>query len=151
MAYGRRLDAMSKTARGSPLGAPEREASPAALKPSGGSPLRSCHGHRVVHLWCDGGPECRPSKRPVRSRAPDRFEAENRSRWRDHFNARSGSCRARRNIASPGNALAADAEPLDQRTVARLVLFLQVIEERTALGDHLQEATTGMVVLRVGL
>src|SRR5918995_1976996 len=46
---------------------------------------------------------------------------------------------------------AADAELLDQRAVARLVLLLHVVEKRAALGNHLQEATPGMVVLGVGL
>ena len=65
-----------------------------------------------------------------------------------------GRHRAARSRAPGGRAierLAADAELLDQRAVARLVLALDVVEERAALGDHLQEATPGMVVLGVGL
>src|ERR1700760_295285 len=39
---------------------------------------------------------------------------------------------------------------LEQRLVPRLVLALDVVEQGTAGGDHLQEATTGMVILDVG-
>src|SRR5215207_9158217 len=70
---------------------------------------------------------------------------------------RPGSSAAITGRPKPGSgrqsdrALAADAELLDQRAVARLVLALDVVEERAALRDHLQEATPGMVVLGVGL
>ena len=46
---------------------------------------------------------------------------------------------------------AADAEALDQRLVARLVDALDIVEQRAALRDHLQQAATGVVVLHVGL
>src|SRR5262245_24618421 len=47
--------------------------------------------------------------------------------------------------------LAADAEALDQRLVARLVLALDIVEQAAALADHLQQATAGVVVRLVGL
>ena len=40
---------------------------------------------------------------------------------------------------------------LEQRLVTRLVPLLEVVEQRTAGRDQLQEATTRMVVLHVGL
>src|SRR4051812_10805021 len=40
---------------------------------------------------------------------------------------------------------------LEQRLVARLVVLLQVIEQRSARRHQLQEAAAGMVVLAVGL
>jgi hypothetical protein len=72
---------------------------------------------------------------------------------------------ARRNWARPGNAagrtpgpkarlgtvLAADAELLDQRLIARLVLALDVVEQLAALGNQLEQAAAGMVVLDVAL
>src|SRR5215204_1500571 len=69
---------------------------------------------------------------------------------RDHPRP-SQTARSRAPGGKANRALAADAELLDQRAVARLVLALDVVEERAALGDHLQEATPGMVVLGVGL
>src|SRR5215204_6305798 len=68
---------------------------------------------------------------------------------RDHPRP-SRAARSRLRAVKP-SSLAANAELLDQRAVARLVLALDVVEERAALGDHLQEATPGMVVLGVGL
>ena len=40
---------------------------------------------------------------------------------------------------------------LEQGLVARLVLSLDVIEQRTARRDHFQQAAAGMVVLHVAL
>src|SRR6185437_11280922 len=42
-------------------------------------------------------------------------------------------------------------QALDQRVVARGVLGLEVIEQTAALADHLEQATTRMVILRVTL
>src|SRR4051794_38910662 len=53
--------------------------------------------------------------------------------------------------AAAASGSAADAETLDQLAVARLVPALDVVEQRTALRNHLQEAATGMVVLAVRL
>src|SRR5215218_2498556 len=46
---------------------------------------------------------------------------------------------------------AADAELFDQSAVAAFVRLLEVVEKRTSLGHELQEATTGVIVLRVSL
>src|SRR3954447_23522841 len=48
-------------------------------------------------------------------------------------------------------ASAADAETLDELAITRLVLGLDVVEQRTALRDHLQEAAAGGGVLAVRL
>src|SRR5690606_12134033 len=47
--------------------------------------------------------------------------------------------------------LAADAEALDERLVARLVALLDVVEKAAAGRYHLQQPTTRVVVLVVGL
>src|SRR5690606_21965798 len=64
---------------------------------------------------------------------------------------RQEAVRGRAPDGSFARSLAAKAELLDQRAVAVLVLLLDVVEKRTALRHELQETTTGMVVLRVGL
>src|SRR5690606_12908454 len=50
-----------------------------------------------------------------------------------------------------GRRLAADAEALDQGLVPRLVDLLDVVEKRATGRHHLQQATTGVVVLLVAL
>src|SRR5690606_18251294 len=45
--------------------------------------------------------------------------------------------------------LAADAESLDEILITRLVARLDVVEQAAAQTDHLEQATTGMVVLGV--
>ena len=54
-------------------------------------------------------------------------------------------------LEKAAGALAADAELLDDRLVAWLVLALHVIEQLAALRDHLEQAAPRMVVLGVGL
>src|SRR3954451_18919513 len=49
------------------------------------------------------------------------------------------------------SGLAADAEFLDQRPVAALVLALEIVEERAALRHELQETATRVVILHVRL
>src|SRR6185369_284978 len=63
------------------------------------------------------------------------------------------SCDARAQLRAPARdqKLSADAELLDQILVAFLVGAPQVVEQRATLADHLEQATTGMVVLDVRL
>ena len=61
------------------------------------------------------------------------------------------SARKRANHAARKKLSAANAEPLDQRLVARLVGTREIIEELAALGHELEQSTPGMVVLDVGL
>ena len=46
--------------------------------------------------------------------------------------------------------LATDAQFLDQVLIARFFFALQVVQQLTALSNHLQKATTTVVVLLVG-
>ncbi len=46
---------------------------------------------------------------------------------------------------------ATDAQALDDLLVARLVLVLQVVEERTPQAHHLEQATAGVIVFLVHL
>src|SRR5271156_5021740 len=48
-----------------------------------------------------------------------------------------------------GSASAADAQTLDEGLIARLILLLDVVEKRSPLRHHLEEAPAGMVVLDV--
>src|SRR6056297_3135721 len=48
-------------------------------------------------------------------------------------------------------ASAADAETTDQSAIARLVVTLDIVKQRTTLRDELQKTAAGMVVLRMGL
>src|SRR5262249_42497334 len=48
------------------------------------------------------------------------------------------------------NKSSADAEFLDQILVARFVGATQIVEELAALPDHLEQPTTGVIVLDVG-
>src|SRR5690606_24981745 len=61
--------------------------------------------------------------------------------------------KAPRRITAPrrGSGLSAQAEFLDQRPVAGRVLAMQVVEQAAATVDHLQQATTAVVVLLVRL
>jgi hypothetical protein len=46
--------------------------------------------------------------------------------------------------------LAADAEPLDESLVTRLILPLHIIQEAAPLGHKLEKPTAGMIILFVG-
>src|SRR5208337_2505326 len=59
------------------------------------------------------------------------------------------AARCRRPVHSAPSAT--NAETLDQTLVARLVVLLDVVEQRTALRHHLEKTATRMVVLHVGL
>src|SRR3974390_906398 len=56
-----------------------------------------------------------------------------------------------RHVPRGGQELAADAELLDQRLVARLVRAPQIVQQLTAMADELQKAAPGIVVLGVRL
>ena len=53
-------------------------------------------------------------------------------------------------ICPARNKSSADAEFFNQALVARFVSATQVIEQLTALAHHLEQSTTGMIVLDVG-
>ncbi len=103
------------------------------------SARRSCHGREAPGGSC-GRP---PHAAAALERGLCRTIAAN------PFNesARSGTAPG---VGVSGRS-AADAELLDQRAVARLALALEVVEQRTTLRDHLEQATTGVVVLGVRL
>ena len=48
-------------------------------------------------------------------------------------------------------SLLADAQLVDQSAVTLDVLLLQVVQQTAALADHLEQATTGVVVLGIQL
>src|ERR1700733_1192803 len=50
-----------------------------------------------------------------------------------------------------GSASAADAQTLDKGLIARLILLLDVVEKRSPLRHHLEQAAAGMIVLDVSL
>src|SRR5262249_8815543 len=47
--------------------------------------------------------------------------------------------------------LAPEAQALDQRFVARLILLLEIVEKAAALRDHFQKAATRMIVFLVAV
>src|SRR6056297_3433509 len=65
--------------------------------------------------------------------------------------ARRDGRRNVRRVLNCDSLSATDTEALDEVLVARLVLGLGVVKEFPALGDELQKATPGVVVLLVGL
>src|SRR5260363_177722 len=61
------------------------------------------------------------------------------------------STRAGSRAFIPGRSSTTDVVLLEQRLVARLVVLLQIVEQRTAGRDQLQEAAAGVIILAVGL
>src|SRR4029450_2048136 len=54
-------------------------------------------------------------------------------------------------FARPKGRSLPDAETLDERRIAIRVLALQIVEQPPPLANQLQQAATGMVILRVNL
>src|ERR1700722_3932289 len=50
-----------------------------------------------------------------------------------------------------GSPSAADSQPLDEGLVSALILLLDIVEKRSPLRHHLEQAAAGVVVLDVGL
>ena len=54
-------------------------------------------------------------------------------------------------VAAPGGSLSAKAELGDQRPVALDVVATEIVEQATATSDEHEQATAGVVILRVDL
>ena len=141
------------------------------------SVLRSCHGFWMsdgVHPFGSYGRLARCAQPPDCCWTFSRHECEHRTAvFAHHARMRIVTARIRRvrsldqkplnkrfrsklraKTRAVGRAqkhLATNIVLLEQRLVSRLVPLLEVVEERTAGRDQLQEATTRMVVLHVGL
>jgi hypothetical protein len=76
--------------------------------------------------------------------AHDRLSRIRKSGYRKIMRKRAQQARAHSVISTTNVVL------FEQRLVPRLVLPLDVIEERTACGDHFQKAPARMIVLHVG-
>src|SRR3954447_16358087 len=119
----------------------------------------------VVRAPCPSHPAAGLLLRRTAQSGPDRSQSVSASfripaRPHDAGLANAATCgvlgimpsRARNPRAlTPNRSSTADVVLLEQRLVARLVVLLQVVEQRTAGRDQLQEAAAGMVVLAVGL
>src|SRR5579875_1494018 len=145
---GRDPTAMVKTARGS------RRSAGGGRAPGRLSLRRSCHDPSPWKRW--KAAPCRHRTCRVRPRwsasvvllPTDAVEPE---AAQGVIEARFDECPTGSGASAKARNLAADAETLDQAAVARLVMILDVVEERAAVRNELQKATPRVVVLLVCL
>src|ERR1700674_2313275 len=119
--FGGRAKAMSKTARGCRARRWRRARQHPAILPWPSISLRLC---RASPGFASRQPRCRI--------------------WLRRLSPSAVNARVRR-----AQALATDAEPLDQRLVPGLVDAPQIIEQLAALRHELKQAAPGMIVLDV--
>src|SRR5208283_2704623 len=140
-----------------------RPVSSTSLRPHQSSSSR-CMSNIFLHPAVEDAKACgsAPRFKLVIGKTAGGWTNQNASPRRSCHDARALACHADDGPMPPAGrgrgaetprraALAADAEALDERPVARLVLLLDVVEKRAALRNHFPQAATGVVVLHMGL
>src|SRR5687767_4015749 len=93
----------------------------------------------------------RAGARPLYGLSGERGDVGGRAAYRRRNVKRTGRLRLQSTLLPVETRLAADTEAGNKRLVALRSRVLQIVQQPTPLGNHRQQPTTGVMVLRVRL